>query len=268
MTAGEGSGSVTQAWSTDVPGLSVMVGMNRPAIGFIGMSTLITIFGFDFGNSVFTLGARVSLSSCMSTNWLSDSSLSCLASSGLTRTSGFVVTSVIFPGTRTDIFSYEFQISSLKTANVLGQVNRLIWSIGTGFCDSDYSLWSRLHFTSCQKTSWLSTSALKCIVTSGSCRSFGISVTVSNMVASMSEMVSFDSPFYYAPRKYNTLPFGPTTVSVISAPFSNTVGSFNARVSETSCASTIWISKTSLTLKVFFFSGFTSGSNCERSFQL
>jgi len=35
VTAGEGSGSVTQAWSTDVPGLSVMVGMNRPAIGFI-----------------------------------------------------------------------------------------------------------------------------------------------------------------------------------------------------------------------------------------
>ena len=48
-TAREGSGSLTQAWTTDVPGLSVMQGTNREA----DVSASMTVHGARIGRAAF-----------------------------------------------------------------------------------------------------------------------------------------------------------------------------------------------------------------------
>ena len=134
----------------------------------------------------------------------------------------------------------------------------VISSIGTGFGKGETSVTGRLHFTSSQRTRWLSTSTVRCIVPTGSGRSLKMSVSVGDKVASISGILSYDSVAAIHPSKFNMLTLGKVTISVFSSGsgFSRAICSFNVKISSSSCASTIWNSLSSLSLKVLFLIGF------------
>ena len=135
----------------------------------------------------------------------------------------------------------------------------VISSIGTGFGQGETSVTGRLHFTSSQRTRWLSTSTVRCIVpTTGSGRSLKMSVSVGDKVASISGILSYDSVAAIHPSTFNMLTLGKVTISVFSSGsgFSRAICSFNVKISSSSCASTIWNSLSSLSLKVLFLIGF------------
>ena len=219
--------------------------------GRFGFSHSITIFGSNLGTALPSTTIRVGHSSCLFTSWMSDTSIFGLFSFGHAGSAGFVITGATSSGSHTDAFSYEFQISSVTTVNVLGYVNRIISSIGGGFGYEENSVQGRLHVTSCERTRWRSNSAITCSVAPGSGHSVGISITVGDVDASISDFVSFDYPLALSPTAVNLLPMGDRAVSMFGSHFSGT--SMKAKIMHSISASTIWNSMTSMLLKVFIY---------------
>ena len=71
-------GSVTQSWSADVGGLSVMGGQNRAGTG----SASVTVHGASMGLVTYTGRAREGHTGCEATEWESETSVRCLVSEG------------------------------------------------------------------------------------------------------------------------------------------------------------------------------------------
>ena len=257
MTGGVGrAGSLSHAWSFDDGLLSA--GFSRGNVA-VKSPSLVTVSGLGFGSFSFSSGARLGMSNCMQTLWTSDSSLSCFPSSGLMRTSGFVITSAMLQGSRSVGFSYELQVSSVKFVNFAVHVERVFSVMGSGFGQYEGSVQVRIHFTSCQETAWSSTSTLNCKVSTGAGQSLRASVTAHNLVSSASGVVSFDSLMARSPTAVNLLPIGGQRLTVFGSGFSSSLVSLNARIHHTGSPATIWISIASLSLKVFFLSRYPSG---------
>lgn len=79
MTTGERSGSLTQAWSEDIPVLSVMRRRNRPGSG----SGSVTVFGSSMGVIAYTVRSSVGETRCEATEWGASTSVRCMAFHGI-----------------------------------------------------------------------------------------------------------------------------------------------------------------------------------------
>ena len=266
ITGGVGrAGSLTHAWSVDLGSLSG--GCSRCNVAVVPPS-FVTVFGSGFGFISVSFGARLGFSSVTQTSWFSDSSISCVPSSGLMRTSGFVITSAMLHGSRSVAFSYELQVSSVKSVNYAVNINRVFSMMGSGFGQNQGSMQVRLHFTSCRNTKWSSTSTVNCKISTGAGQSSRTIVTAHNIVASASGVVSFDSLMARSPTAVNLLPAGDQRLTVFGFGFSGPLVSVNTRILQTACSATIWISITSLSLKVFFLNRFPSGLQFENSMMM
>ncbi len=71
MTVGVRSGTVTEAFSFDVPSLSVLTVGNRLATG----SASVTVHGSSFGHHIYTQAGRVGDTACEATDWVADTSV-------------------------------------------------------------------------------------------------------------------------------------------------------------------------------------------------
>ena len=250
LTGGGRAGSLTQAWSVDVAGFSAVCNFGNIAVVNPYSAT---VSGVGLGLVSFSVSARLGVSSSLQTRWFSDSSLSCVPSSGMISTSGFVITSAVLLGSRSDAFSYELQISSLKRVNFAVNVVSVTSTFGSGFGQVEGSMNVRLHFTSSRSTAWVSTSSINCQISTGSGQSFRTSVTANIIAASTSNVVSFDSRMVRPLSAVNLLPAGDRMLTVFGFGFSDSLVSLNVRILQTGCSATVWISVTSLKIKVFFF---------------
>ena len=79
MTVGERGGSVSQAWSIEAPGLSIMTRLNAAGTG----STSVTVHGASMGLVSYTGRAREGQTGCEATEWESETSMRCMV--GLNR---------------------------------------------------------------------------------------------------------------------------------------------------------------------------------------
>ena len=74
MTVGKQEGSVTQVFSEDVPGLSVMRRQNHAGTG----SASVTVHGASMGLATYTGQARNGQTGCEATEWESETSVRCV----------------------------------------------------------------------------------------------------------------------------------------------------------------------------------------------
>ena len=88
MTVGERGGSVTQVWSVDMPGVSVVRRENWVGMGMLS----VTVHGGSMGSTEFSGRVREGHTNCESTEWESDSSVRCLSGQGTQRSKRAVVT--------------------------------------------------------------------------------------------------------------------------------------------------------------------------------
>lgn len=192
------------------------------------------------------------------TQWVSVTALRSRGGQGLGRSRRAVMTVKRIFGTLTKAWSLDVAgLSGVVLVNHARSAS-VISSIGKGFGQGESSVTGRLHFTSSQRTRWRSTSTVMCIVPAGSGRSLKMSFSFGVRVASISGILSYDSVAAITPSTLNMLTLGKVTFSVFatSSGYSRAIGSFNVKISSTSCASTIWNSMSSLSLKVFFLIGF------------
>lgn len=88
ITVGERSGSLSQMWSTDVTGLSIVRRSNRAGTG----ASLVTLHGTSLGSAHYTAKARGGHTGCEGTDWESETSVRCRAGHGLGGTRRLAMT--------------------------------------------------------------------------------------------------------------------------------------------------------------------------------
>jgi len=195
---------------------------NAPVTG----SASITLQGKSFANMGFTSVVRLGDTSCQASQWVSDTVISCAASSGVGGSKLWHVTVGVRQGSSTEAVSYGAQLFAINnsTANnrdlsnstrnlVVGSVRNPVVLLGSGLGLHDLSPSVRfggvdlsgIGGTSSGETRWHSTTSVVALAVVGRARSKSIVVTAGSLtdVASHSRGFSYDAPSFYQVGAHN-----------------------------------------------------------------
>ena len=131
VTAGGQLGSVTHAWSADVPGLSAMQGVNRDPLG----STWVTVHGVGMGKILYTGRAREAHTGCEATEWASETSVRCQVGQGMQGSRRAVATAGERSGCKTQAWSTDVPgLSTMQGMNrqATGLASVTVYGAGMG----------------------------------------------------------------------------------------------------------------------------------------
>ncbi len=183
--------------------------------------TLCTITGANYGSDLYTPTTRLSTSRCEASQWRSDTSVSSLSAawSALIKLKRIAVVSVgaLQIGCKSESFSYDACIirEHSRPANAVPagagdrRVTFLGWIsvVGSHFSSVDITANLREHFTSSQRTIWISDSSLLSGVSAGVAATRIAVITSGISSSSRTEAFSFEA--VRVKREYSQyLPFG------------------------------------------------------------
>ena len=132
MTTGERVGTVTEAWSIEIPSLSITTRLNRAGTG----SASVTVHGTSFGLTTYTEAIRIMDTACESTEWWSETTVRCRTWHGVRGTRRMMLTTGERVGTVTEAWSIDTPMLSITTrVNQAGTGARLGPRPSTG-CES------------------------------------------------------------------------------------------------------------------------------------
>ena len=161
----------------------------------------ISIFGATFGHSSLSPTGRLGLTACESTRWTSDTSVLCgISSTALPGVMGpAVITSQHNATGRmhihsiTAIFSFDKPVVTAMTfANTIRSGQMLATVLGYNFAGFEMSGSVREGNTACMSTHWLSDSGLICQTPSGSGLGLPITLTITNLISTVTDVFSYD----------------------------------------------------------------------------
>ena len=243
-------------FSYDVPyGVNVTQFFNSPS-----SSTSGSIFGGNFGMSSTSITARVGVSAAEQTVWTSDTLLLLKSAGGFGASLSVVMTIGSFPGSLSDVFSYDSTIlSSAVPLNIAFGTHSLNFS-GSNFGLHDFCPRARSYGTRCEATTWISLSSLLCKVTpKNRCDTADTALTVAFLIGTLSGLLSFDMPVLTSisiPRDQilpSQLMMGKRLINVEGSQFSSADVSGIIQIGNTECLSTAWTSDSSLTCQIDSF---------------
>jgi hypothetical protein len=168
-----------------------VVGVNRAGTGLAS----VTVQGANFGIARYTQVARVGVTACEATDWFSASSVVCRVSSSTRFFSVVVLTVGESSGTVTEAWTSDsVSLSSLVPLNVASFISASLTVSGRNFGVSGYSGAGRVGDTSCQASSWVSDSSIRCLSPRGVRHTLGFAMSISNDFVTLTELFSFDAP--------------------------------------------------------------------------
>ncbi|KAJ1475837.1 hypothetical protein T484DRAFT_1827001 [Baffinella frigidus] len=243
VTAGVGVGSVTEGLSYDVPMLEGGSKKgNMPSTGSVSM----TVVGSGMGHSDYTGASRVGATACEASGWESDSSMCCLSSGGVFGTLSVAVTAGNRAGSVTEGLSYEsVTVNSVEGVNLATDMSSNVTLMGSGLGEADYSAAGRVGATSCEGSTWVSDTCVRCQSSTGVGRSQRVSVTAGLHVGSAIEVHSYEG----AGLVNNGTNFATATggeVALMGSGLGVADYSAEGRVGATACEGSNWASDSSL----------------------
>eukprot|EP00960_Hanusia_phi_P018810 553839-Hanusia_phi.AAC.1 len=233
-------GSISQMFSSDSPLLS-QVSTNSP----LAFSTSIAI-------QLSTSRIRISGTSSQCTTWTSQCALVCNVIPFVVHTSQLTLTYGIVPSSLTDAFSFsEPTLSSTSPTNLLSRMGPASSLTLLGLFNSrhDHSLASRILETVSPSTNWLSSTAVKSKIAVSTRHTFSSILTVSLLLGSTSEVISYDRPILSSIGTVN-LQSQQFKAQLWFAWQSYPHYTEMLRISKTSCESSFWSSVTSLQCRI------------------
>ncbi|KAJ1467356.1 hypothetical protein T484DRAFT_2027455 [Baffinella frigidus] len=270
LTVGDRVGSVTEAFSVDVPMLSVMTRQNRAGTG----SASITVHGSNFGHSSYCGAIRVGATACEDTSWESSTAVRCLVPGSVRGTRRVLLTVGGRGGSATEAWSVDvpmlsilplhnrsgietmanftvgnysnYTLPSRALANRAGTGSTSLTVRGMNFGHATYSGAVRSGFTACESTEWESASAVRCrmpVSISGTRR---VALTVGVRAGSVTEAWSLDVATISNLVRMNHPSTGSVSVTIRGAHMSVFQPTHASRVGFTSCESSTWTSSTSV----------------------
>ena len=164
MTVGQGSGSVSQAWSVDVDAISRIRQANRAGSG----SASVTVYGAGMGKVRLTAKGQVGHTGCEGTSWESGTSVRCRVGHGSGLSRRVMVTVRSQRGSTSQAWSADGIGLSLRLRSngaVTGAASVTVH--GSSMEILQYTARGRTGRTGCQGTSWESETSVRCHVSHG-----------------------------------------------------------------------------------------------------
>jgi hypothetical protein len=189
MTAGERTGSSSAMYSVDVGGMSVTGRSNGVRTG----SASVTVHGRGLGLVLITAGGRMGETGCEGTEWQSETSVSCLTSSGRMGTRRVAMTAGDQGGSLTRVMSFDAsRLSASRQRNAAGTGSAFVTVHGAGLGHAALTGMMRAGQTGCEGTEWESETSVRCLVGHGSRGTRRVTVTAGELSGSMTEALSVD----------------------------------------------------------------------------
>ena len=166
MTAGDRSGSMSEAYSSDMTGASVMSRGNRAGTG----SASVTVHGSGLGLVSLTAMGRMGQTGCEGTEWESETSVRCRMCHGARGTRRIALTAGERVGTMSDMTSFDAgSVSVSRGVNRAGTGSASVTVHGAGLGLVSFTGMVRSGHTGCEGTEWESETSLRCLVGHGVC---------------------------------------------------------------------------------------------------
>lgn len=171
------TGTMSEILSYNNPVVSVNHHGNMPATG----STILTVFGMNYGQASFTMGQKFQYSSAQRTDWDSDSSVRAMPSDGLTASIRLILSAGIRVGTRTRAFTYNIpQLRlALERQNFPSQYHSAIsvTFVGSSFGVFAHTQSLRAGNTNTEATLWTSDTSVLTRIGVGAFGTEGFTIT-------------------------------------------------------------------------------------------
>ena len=161
ITSGDQMASFSGVLSVDVAGLSMVSHANFAGTGSASM----TVHGSSMGLTTYTVRLRKGQTACEATEWGSESSLTCMAGLGLPGGRRIVMLTVGERGcvSVTQAWSTDVVMLSGSGLQNVGFTGSVVVTVhGTSFGVLAVSQWFSLGASSCELTSWISSTAVLC----------------------------------------------------------------------------------------------------------
>ena len=251
-----------------VPVVSQFQRCNGPTTGGVSISIMGSYFGPVDANPRLgggILRERVGLigsSTCQSTTWTSDSSLSCITSSGISPALkvGLTIedqTAMISRPSTMGLFSVDAPSvarasiggNSSKTGTNSPTLSGLIVLTGAdyGLCDFTPSV---QVVSACSSTTWTSDSVVSCRMAQGFLSGQDVSITVGVSTGSLTDALSFDVPVITSMNNSNARATGGSSISLTGLDFGFYDSSSRMRMGYTACQASVWTSDSSMTCTI------------------
>ena len=155
---------MTQGWSVDLGGVSVVRRQNRVGTG----SASVTVHGARMGLFAFTVRGQDGQTGCEAADWGSESSVSCLATHGARVTCRVVITAGERGGSVTEGWSVDLGgVSMVRLQNQAGTGSASVTVHGASMGLDGLTAMVRSGETGCEGTEWESETSVRCKVGHG-----------------------------------------------------------------------------------------------------
>ncbi len=250
-------GSISQVISFDLPKLALSTAGLNVMRGGGGSKFL--LFGGQFGLYMSSMSTSVGLSNCEATFWKSESSMQALPAVSVGGTHTLAITSGLQVGSTGLIFSFDKPFPYLYTPLALtddvcfesfcGKNFTKLAVTGNNYGFDQSSVKTRMAFSDCAETSWVSVSSLTCKLASGSALVQTIAVSVHGQVGT-----DFTAFTYFRHILSMESPNGKVTGGLSITLDGKFLGDVDytplLRMGDTACDVTEWVSSVQVRCKV------------------
>ena len=251
-----GKSTVTKSWSSDIP--SISAGLKTNLAGKLGT---ILMFGQNVGLWAGSAMSTVGSTNILGSFWTSDSALMGLVSFGYQSSIRCAVTASNRIASLSYALSYDaIQVGRSAISSNLPSKNTLDFVI-IQYDTMLATSCSRFAGTASEYTNWLSGSTIIAKAAQGaqSPRSGVLSLSAGQSVSSVSALLSYDAPALSIASNVNGPAINHPGIKFLGSEFGKSNPSMSSRVGITACASTAWMSTSSLKCK--FAAGISSPLN-------
>ena len=241
MTSGGRDGSGTEAFSSDVVGISIMRSNNKAG------RRLMSVMRHGGGlEPCTTTTLRSGSTLCEMTEWRSETALVCVVGQWGAGTLHVVITTGKGLGSMSEAWSSDREsMSMVHEVNRAGRRPRPLTVFGH-FSVFGSSAFGRFGFSSCECTGWMSVSSLFCKIGTNYESTNRMVVTFFERTGSISETVSMDNGVFHSMHVCNSARTGSVALSMQwSGPRHHMLTSYT-RSGASTCEMTIWVADTSL----------------------
>ena len=257
ITVAISQGTITNSWTYDRPTISSLLLRN----GVLQGNFVMLAYGANFGAEQvgFTAGAKTGDTSCEGTRWLSRTAVLCVVPSGLGGGIKFSVTCLVIEGCATYAFSFDAPQGSVLAGrtNAVSTGSVSLTLLGINFAARNASPMPRIAGTSAESTVWISDSHVKCALGSGARSTHAGTLTVSNLIITRSQLLTYEIPTAIKESRSNFAGLGKETMSIVGSGFSHSDRSLNLLIGGSASERTDWESETSLMTRLPYGTGTT-----------
>ena len=235
--------SATRGWSMDAGSVSRMRASNRAGTASASMM----VHGASMGIVTFTGRAQYSTIGCESTDWASETSVSCQLGHGAGGTRRSVMTAGQRIGSATKAWSADTsRMSRTRRGNRAGTGSASMTMHGSSMGITIYTVRGCLGHTACEGTDWQSETSVRCHVGYGGAGTRRVIMTARGRGASATLGWSVDAGMLSRTRASNRAGTGSASMTVNGASMGIVTYTGRSRYGKTGCETTDWASETSV----------------------